>query len=151
MDKFKILIISVLIWSFNFVTSSYGQDSSKYLWMQFENAPFKEVFLKEYGSLTRVLDKSKSHDLPENEIITISGYWIPVGQKDVIVLSKFPYAKCFFCGGAGIESIIEVKPKNSKKYKFKVDDKITFRGQLVLNDQDWQRAWFILNDAELIK
>lgn len=128
-----------------------GQEMSKTIWAQFASAPYKEIFMKEYGSSAKVFDKSKAHDLPENKEITISGYFIPVGDKRVIVISKYPYAQCFFCGGAGIESIMEILPKDKKRYKFKTDEKITFKGTLIINDTEWQRAWFMLKDAVLVE
>jgi hypothetical protein len=42
--------------------------------------------------------------------IELEGYYLPVDVEGdaYIILSKFPYAQCFFCGGAGPESIAEV-------------------------------------------
>jgi len=54
-------------------------------------------------------DKVKSL---EGEIVEVKGYIIPVeGYKShkEFILSAFPYNMCFFCGGAGPETVMEVE------------------------------------------
>lgn len=54
----------------------------------------------------------KSYDGKE---ITINGYIIPTdgykSQKE-FVFSAYPYKNCFFCGGAGPETVMEVVSPN---------------------------------------
>jgi len=54
--------------------------------------------------------------------ITIKGYIIPVeGYKShkEFVFSAFPYNMCFFCGGAGPETVMEVYASEPVKYSAK--------------------------------
>lgn len=72
-----------------------------------------------------------------------------MSDKRTIILSKFPYSACFFCGAAGPESVAEVQFKTIL-HRFKTDQVITVRGTLVLNNSDFTHMTFILKDAELI-
>ena len=61
----------------------------------------------------------KSRPLPGKEIV-IKGYIIPVeGYKShkEFILSAFPYNMCFFCGGAGPETVMEVEASEPVKYQ----------------------------------
>lgn len=82
--------------------------------------------------------------------ITVRGHYLPFEmQANSIIISKFPYAACFFCGGAGPESVVEVI-FSRKPPKFKSDQVITVKGKLRLNDKDVNHMNFILDDAELL-
>lgn len=82
--------------------------------------------------------------------IQIRGYMIPVDEENnIYVISAQPMAMCFFCGGAGPESIIELQLKN-KKLRFKTDTVKTVRGKLLLNPDDVEHLNYILKDAEVI-
>ena len=87
----------------------------------------------------------------EGKDLTVEGYYVPFAPEDgkYIIISKFPMSQCFFCGGAGPESIAEVnfaKPQS----KFQVDDLIMVKGKLKLNVDDMDHVNFILVDAVLI-
>lgn len=80
------------------------------------------------------------------------GHYIPFDlvTRNAVVISKHPYAACFFCGGAGPESVVEVVFK-VKKAKFKMDQVVTVKGKLKLNDSDVDRMTFILQEATVIE
>lgn len=65
-----------------------------------------------------------------------------------LVLSKYPYSQCFFCGMAGPESIAEVQLAG-KRPKFRTDKTYTFTGKLKLNERDMEHLNFILVGAIL--
>jgi hypothetical protein len=80
--------------------------------------------------------------------VIIKGYVLPIDVGgDYLVLSRFPYESCFFCGGAGPESVMEVHIKNPKLANKKT---ATFKGRLRLNGDDVDALVYILDDAELI-
>lgn len=83
--------------------------------------------------------------------INLEGYYLPIDvDGDVyIILSKFPYSQCFFCGGAGPESIAEVSFK-TKQGKFDADQYLRVKGKLKLNALDLEHGNFILEDAQVI-
>jgi len=83
--------------------------------------------------------------------VEVKGYIVPVdGYKShtEFVFSAFPYNMCFFCGGAGPETVMEVQTKSPIKY---TAEPIIIKGKLELNDSDVNRLMYSLKDAELIK
>ncbi len=87
----------------------------------------------------------------EGQLVRMTGYVIPIeetGDDAVLVLSAFPYSSCFFCGGAGAETIMDIRLKTKATKKFKKDETLTFRGKLKLNDSDLMFFNYILEDAE---
>jgi hypothetical protein len=86
--------------------------------------------------------------------VEINGFMIPVaetGNEEIFILSAFPYSQCFFCGQAGLESIIDIQLLKKPERKLKLDEKLSFKGKLRLNDADLNYLIYILDDAELIE
>lgn len=82
--------------------------------------------------------------------IVIRGYMIPVDESDnIYVVSAKPMASCFFCGGSGPESIVELQFRK-KKQRFRTDEVRSIRGRLVLNTSDIDHLNYILQDAEMV-
>ncbi len=83
--------------------------------------------------------------------INLEGYYLPIDVDGdaYIILSKFPYSQCFFCGGAGPESIAEVSFK-IKQDRFEADQYIRVKGKLKLNASDLEHGNFILEDAVVV-
>ncbi|HTF21155.1 MAG TPA: hypothetical protein VK658_23930 [Chryseolinea sp.] len=88
----------------------------------------------------------------EGKEVVIEGYYVPFAPEGggYIILSKYPMSQCYFCGGGGPESIVEVNFTKSQS-KFQVDDLITVKGKLKLNSDDMDHINFIVVDAELLK
>jgi len=83
--------------------------------------------------------------------IQIKGYIIPVDENEnIYVVSAQPMAMCFFCGGSGPESIMELQFKN-KRQRFKTDEVRTVRGVLQLNPTDIEHLNYILKNAEVVE
>jgi len=115
----------------------------------------KITYKKEYNELMgfKIDIPVFSQDIKdlEGQYIEIKGYIIPVeGYKShkEFILSAFPYNMCFFCGGAGPETVIEVEAKEEIEYDA---DQIVLRGKLQLNAEDINRLMYILVDAEMVK
>lgn len=86
-------------------------------------------------------------NLNRKEVI-ISGFVIPTTVDGTgFVLSKTPYASCYFCGNGGIETVMTIKYKG-KQPAFKMDDFITLKGTLTLNSTNIEELIYILNDAK---
>ena len=64
------------------------------------------------------------------------------------VFSAFPYNMCFFCGGAGPETVMEIEALEAVEYSA---DAITLRGKLQLNDSDINRLIYSLTDARVVE
>ena len=87
----------------------------------------------------------------QGKTITIEGYYLPVDVTggSYIIISKYPYSQCFFCGGAGPETIAEVTFRAAPP-KFTADQYIRVKGKLSLNTDDIDHTNFLVTDAELI-
>ncbi|GAB2766494.1 hypothetical protein GCM10027275_05430 [Rhabdobacter roseus] len=84
-----------------------------------------------------------------NKEVSITGYVLPIDlDANLYVLSAFPYSACFFCGGAGPESVMSLQFKKNTR-KFKTDERLTFKGTLKLNADDIYQMNYILEDAEI--
>lgn len=119
-------------------------------WGLFARVKFTEKFIKELNEYYLVPfwdSKIKSH---EGKEITLKGYYLPfeLDDKNRIILSKNPYSQCFFCGGAGPESVSEIVFA-SKHPRFKADQIISVTGTLKLNATDINHMNFILVNARL--
>lgn len=85
--------------------------------------------------------------------ISLEGYYMPidVDGNAYIILSKYPYSQCFFCGGAGPESIAEVTFKIKSTTKFEADQYLRVKGKLKLNDTDLEHGNFLLVEAVIVE
>jgi len=120
-------------------------------WALFAGVKYTNTFYKEYNEyfLKPFFDsKIKRY---EGQEILLKGHYMPLDytQNNIIILSKHPYAACFFCGGAGPETVAEIYFK-TKKPKLKADQVIQVSGKLKLNDTNIEHMNFILTEAEII-
>jgi len=86
----------------------------------------------------------------ENQVIEIKGYIIPVeGYKShkEFIFSAFPYNMCFFCGGAGPETVMEVEAMDPVKF---TSEAIRLRGKLKLNAEDINNLMYKIVDTQMI-
>ena len=84
--------------------------------------------------------------------VSLEGYYMPIDVEGnaYIILSKYPYSQCFFCGAAGPESIAEITFKIKPTSKFEADQFIRIKGKVKLNDSDLEHGNFLVTDAVLI-
>jgi len=119
-------------------------------WTVFARVKFKSTFFKEINEYFLVPTFSAELNTLVGKDFTLKGHYIPFDlPANTIILSKNPFASCFFCGGAGPESVAEINFK-SKRPKLKVDQVIEVKGILRLNGTDINHMNFILDDAELL-
>jgi len=120
-------------------------------WDLFEKATFQDKYIEEYFSYATLLVEDEYSRNLDGQKLTLGGHYIPVMDEEVIILSKYAYANCFFCGGAGLESVVEVRMKEEMPRKFELDEKLTFTGKLRINTTEWEFVSFILEDAVLVE
>jgi hypothetical protein len=100
-----------------------------------------EVDIPVFGSKVKALN---------GKTITIKGYLIPIEaytKQGFFILSALPYNLCYFCGGAGPETVMEVTAKQKIKYS---DKPIILRGKLRLNAQDPDHLMYRLENAVVV-
>lgn len=117
-------------------------------WKTLADVEYNEVYLEELDAFfwePKFGDKVQAY---EGEQIYITGYMIPVDiDANFFVLSRYPFAQCFFCGGAGPESVVDLRIVD-KDRKFIQDERLTFTGKFRLNKSDVYELNYIIEDAK---
>jgi hypothetical protein len=117
-------------------------------WQTLEDVTFKDVFIEEMGAYYWKPTFGPKVKALEGKPFYITGYIIPVDvDEDFYVLSRYPYANCFFCGGAGPESVVDLQFKGKSKRAYQTDERLTFVGTFHLNSDDIYQMNYILKDA----
>ena len=112
-----LLAISISLFGQSGDADSTTKDAS--LWKTLAKITYK----KEYDEfLGFKIDKpvfAESVTALQNQEVTVKGYIIPVeGYKShkEFIFSAYPYNMCFFCGGAGPETVMEVESSVPEEY-----------------------------------
>ena len=120
-------------------------------WELFERVKFEDKYMPEYGMSMPWPAFTKSDLAWQGKEVVIAGYIIPTAEAggfDGLIISKYPYSMCFFCGEAGIESVALLQPKG-KMPDFDLNKAYVFRGKVKFNDADFENLNFIVTDAVL--
>jgi len=107
----------------------------------------KITFKKEYDELMGF-----KIDVPvfSKEIKALEGKEVTIKDKShkEFIFSAFPYNMCFFCGGAGPETVMEVFSKEAIEY---TAEAVTIKGKLELNADDINRLMYGMSEVTLVK
>lgn len=134
-----------------FITASNSAYSQlKLSWKDVIDVYAKEVTFSEKNPAIAIKGQGKSLKDIEGKVITITGYFLDLDPDgEWFMVSKNPFATCFFCGGAGPETVIELlKYKNVKK-KFKTDDIVEVTGRLRMIAENEDDVGFVLDNASV--
>ncbi len=144
----KIIVLSLTLMLAGVGSQVLAQES---LWKTLSKLTYKKQYDEMLGFKVDVPVFSEEIKALEGKVVTVKGYIIPVegykGHKEFI-FSAFPYSMCFFCGGAGPETVMEVFAKEPIKY---TAEAVTLKGKLELNGSDINRLIYGLRDVELVK
>ena len=156
------LIVAVVIFS-GFINSekSAATQVDKFKYKALGNAPTKIT----WETLRDVTFKKKWY--PEESVymlyptfgpniaklngkeVLLTGYVLPIdAESNLYALSAFPFSACFFCGGAGPESVVGLKFKKNGR-KFKTDERHTMKGTLKLNADNIYELNYNIENAEI--
>lgn len=88
----------------------------------------------------------------EGKPVELTGFFIPLELTDsnMLILSKYPMAECFFCGGSGPESVAVVYLTEKASRKLKMDNILRVTGTLALNEDDVNELNFIIKGARIM-
>jgi len=115
-------------------------------WTDFADVNFEPEYNEKYDVhflMPKFGEKIKAFNGKE---VQITGYFLDIsGTGEIFLVSANPMASCFFCGGAGPESIIEVAFKEPPP--FKTDQVVKVSGVLQLNREDVDHCNYILKKA----
>jgi hypothetical protein len=119
------------------------------LWKTLANVRFAKVLDKEYGYHVSYPVFSEEIKALDGQEVIVKGYIIPLEEElGYFAFSAFPYQNCFFCGNAGMETVMEVYAKEELDYTPKA---IRIKGKLKLNNEDMiDHLMYILEDAEIV-
>ncbi len=120
-------------------------------WKDLEDVTYKNRTEESTGfNITYPIFGKKVKSLEGKQII-LKGFMVPLDEltgKNRFVLSSLPFNICFFCGGAGPETVIEVHSKNHIEF---TDDPIWIQGKFYANEEDPEQLMYLLHEAELIE
>ncbi len=123
-------------------------DLAELTWQVLSDVEFKDVYLEELDAYYWMPKFGPQVIAAEGKDFFITGYMIPVDvDEDFYVLSRYPFANCFFCGGAGPESVIDLRFPGKSERAYQTDERLTFRGTLRLNADDVYQMNYILDGA----
>lgn len=139
-------LFSCLFLSFCISTSFAQAD----IWQKLTKVTFRSEYDKSVGYHVQYPVFTPDIKALNGKTVTIKGYIVPMNEtKGYFALSLYPYQTCYFCGGAGIETVIEVFSKTKVK---PTTQQVALRGKLKLNDFDiMNHLIYIIEDAELVK
>ena len=146
-----VLIISTILIALSVnPLSAQDVDNQPNIWKTLGKITFKKEYDELMGFKVDVPVFSKEVEALDGKEITIKGYIIPVeGYKShtEFVFSAFPYNMCFFCGGAGPETVMEVVASEPVKFS---TEAIKLKGKLHLNSTDINKLIYSLSDAKMV-
>jgi hypothetical protein len=120
-------------------------------WETLANLDFKKKWNEEYKMNMEIPVFSNDIKKLAGKPISIAGFLIPITTYgNEYVLSQNPYAGCYFCGNAGIESVMDLNFKNNA-IRYKLDKYVVLQGTLQLNDRDASKFIYTLNNAVEVK
>ncbi len=121
---------------------------SELTWRTLEDVEFKDVYVEELDAYYWKPSFGQSVQDLEGQDVYVSGYIIPVDlDEDFYVLSRYPFANCFFCGGAGPESVVDLRFDGKSPRVYQTDERLTFAGKFRLNSDDVYQMNYILDGA----
>lgn len=118
-------------------------------WKMLASITFNRIYDKEMGYHVSYPVFPQELKALQGKSVSIKGYIVPIEENTgYFALSAFPYQNCFFCGNAGIESVIEIYANKPIAYTTKP---VKVTGKLELNDKDLlEHLIYILRDVKVV-
>jgi hypothetical protein len=127
-----------------------SSDKPKQLsWEALKDVKYKKRYNEEYDQYFDYPVFGENVKTFEGQKVVVKGYIIPL-DVGLYALSKYPYAACFFCGGAGPETITGLTFARLPK-RYKTDEFLTLQGVFKLNDTDVNKFMYQLYAVEVVK
>lgn len=134
-----------------FSISLAGASQTAIKWERLDKVTFVEYFDRASNQWLLEADFDSTVTVLNHQEIKITGYVIPLDVNgEVYALSAFAFSSCFFCGGAGPETVMGLNFKNSPP-KLNTDDVIKVKGTLVLNKRPGGEFHYTLNEVEILE
>ncbi len=140
----KIFLLFIITFS---LSNIYAQNDT---WKKLGKITYRKQFDELLGFKVDVPVFAKEIKEMEGKEITIRGYIIPTNgykSQTEFVFSAFPYNMCFFCGGAGPETVMEVYAVEGVAY---TTEPVTLKGILSTNSGDINRLMYSISRAKKV-
>lgn len=118
-------------------------------WSNLSDVSFEDKYYEEFDQYLPYPTFGQSVKDLEDKEVQISGYIIPI-EPERYILSQNPFASCFFCGGAGPETVLELELTSYDKTYY-TDQYLSFKGILKLNIEDIDKLNYLLQSAEEVE
>src|ERR1041385_934365 len=93
---------------------AYSQSEKDDGWTLFSKVKFSPKFFKQLNETFLVPAFDEKIKLRVGTEVKVKGHFMPFDlPKNQLIVSRYPYSSCFFCGGAGPESVAEVILKDN--------------------------------------
>ena len=139
----KIFILLLLI------SFQWGISQTEITWDNLSDVTFVEEYFEDEDAYFYVPSFGKSLLKLEGQKVSITGFILAIDYElGFYILSRHPFASCFFCGSGGPESIIELR-FNNENVSFSMDEIVTIQGTLRLNSNNPDECNFILENASV--
>jgi len=141
----KTLIAIILL------VSKFAFSQVEISWTDLEDVEFSDLYVEEEDEYFLYPHFGPGVLALEGKEVILSGYILALDPDDgYYILSKGPFASCFFCGAGGPETVVELDLKSDKD-SFIMDEYITMKGVLKLNADDIYHCNYIFQYAEVHK
>ncbi len=125
----------------------HAQVPPKITWRQLATTKFEEVFDAGRNTWSQKANFPAEILALQGQQVRITGYMVPVDVTGkVYALSAYTFSSCFFCGGAGPESVMGLELAVPGQ-KFKTDQVVTWEGTLVLKSKPGMGFHFTLRNS----
>jgi len=120
-------------------------------WKKLSAVEFKDHYFPELEGWYLRPHFAKAVQKLDSQQVIIKGYVIPldVGSGSY-ALSANSFSSCFFCGGSGPESVMNLHFEKPPR-RYKTDEVVQFTGTLILNDDDVDQFTYILREVRELK
>ena len=147
--KFMVKKLITLLLFTAFSLGLNAQKSAKLIdWKVLAKVDYEDRYHEEYEAWYLYPIFSDEVKKLDGKQVIIKGYMIPLDvEGGVYALSAYPFSACFFCGGAGPESVMSLKFKGSPE-RYETDDVVTLTGVLELNNSNVDDFNYVLKNAE---
>lgn len=121
-------------------------------WEALADITYTKEYDEEFKTYWLVPIFGKQPKAYQHKIVILEGYFIPLDSDgNFNILSRYPYSSCFFCGKAGPESVVELQMDKKLVKDIRMDERVRFQGELILNRTDYDHCNYILKAARPLK
>ena len=147
-DRNKLLLL--LLFSIGFL--QFGSAQAPIDWFALNDVTFEKIQDEQFGlSYDKATFGEWVKSLDGQEVI-ITGYMIPMDALGTsYAVSRNPNSSCFFCGGAGPETVIRLWMSPDAVQRYQTDEYLNWQGTLRLNASNQHAFIYEMWDAKPVK